>query len=125
MSAGGDKRKNFILMVKPVGAACNMRCSYCYYLKTQGSTASGSVMTDETLEELIRGYIEAVQRLNEGSAAAGGSARVISFTWHGGEPTLAGIDFYRRAVALQKKYLPEGWECWNNLQTNGLIIDDA
>ena len=125
MSAGGDGRKNFILMVKPVGAACNMRCSYCYYLKTQGSTASGSVMTDETLEDLIRGYIEAVQRLNEGSAAAGGSARVISFTWHGGEPTLAGIDFYRRAVALQKKYLPEGWECWNNLQTNGLLIDDA
>ena len=125
MSAGEDGRKNFILMVKPVGAACNMRCSYCYYLKTQGSTASGSVMTDETLEELIRGYIEAVQRLNEGSAAAGGSARVISFTWHGGEPTLAGIDFYRRAVALQKKYLPEGWECWNNLQTNGILIDDA
>ena len=158
MSAGGDGRKNFILMVKPVGAACNMRCSYCYYLKTQGSTASGSVMTDETLEELIRGYIEAVQKLDERSAAAsansatagtasgngsasassasvdtasgngtaaGGSARVISFTWHGGEPTLAGINFYRRAVALQKKYLPEGCECWNNLQTNGLLIDDA
>ena len=54
MSAGGGK--NFVLMVKPVGAACNMRCSYCYYLKTQGSAPGGSVMTDETLEELIRAH---------------------------------------------------------------------
>ena len=129
MSAGGGK--NFVLMVKPVGAACNMRCSYCYYLKTQGSAPGGSVMTDETLEELIRGYIEAVKKLEDRHSAAdsttsgNAAARVISFTWHGGEPTLAGIDFYRRAVALQKKYLPEGWECWNNLQTNGLLIDDA
>lgn len=50
---------------------------------------------------------------------------VVSFTWHGGEPTLAGIDFYRKALELERKYLPRGWEVWNNLQTNGLLINDG
>jgi uncharacterized protein len=49
---------------------------------------------------------------------------VIQFTWHGGEPTLAGLDFFMRAVELQKRYLPEGRTCWNNLQTNGILLDD-
>ena len=69
-------------------------------------------MTDADLERFIRSYI----------AASPGPA--VSFVWHGGEPVLAGLDFYRRAVELQKKYLPEGWECWNNLQTNGVLLDD-
>ena len=101
----------FVLMVKPVGSACNMRCSYCYYLNTPGSNPVGR-MSRETLEAMIRGYIEAAE------------GPVVSFTWHGGEPMLAGLDFYREAVDLQKKYLPEGWECWNSLQTNGLALDD-
>jgi uncharacterized protein len=49
---------------------------------------------------------------------------VVLFVWHGGEPTLAGLDFYRHAVELQKRYLPQGWTCWNNLQTNGILLDD-
>jgi len=49
---------------------------------------------------------------------------VILFVWHGGEPTLAGLDFYRHAVELQKHYLPQGWTCWNNLQTNGTLLND-
>lgn len=49
---------------------------------------------------------------------------VVSFVWHGGEPTLAGLDFYRKAVELQRKYLPAGWQCWNNLQSNGLLLDE-
>jgi uncharacterized protein len=69
-------------------------------------------MTDEVLEQMTRQYIEA----SPGPA--------VRFTWHGGEPTLAGLDFYRRAVKLQKRYLPEGWSCWNNLQTNGLLLDE-
>lgn len=105
-------KRPFVVMVKPVGSACNMRCSYCYYLNAPGS-APGARMTGETLERLIRGYIEAAP------------GPVVSFTWHGGEPMLAGLDFYREAVALQKKYLPEGWECWNNLQTNGFALDEA
>jgi uncharacterized protein len=69
-------------------------------------------MTDETLERFIRSYIE---------ASAG---PFVNFTWHGGEPALAGLDFYKLAVELQKRYLPDGWTCWNNLQTNGLLLDD-
>ncbi len=100
----------FVVMAKPVGSACNMRCSYCYYLETPGSSPTAR-MDRATLEALVRGYIEAAP------------GPVVSFTWHGGEPTLAGLDFYREAVALQKRYLPEGWECWNSLQTNGLLLD--
>ena len=69
-------------------------------------------MTDETLVAFIRQYI------------AAGPGPQASFVWHGGEPTLAGLDFYRRAVELQRKYLPDGWTCWNNLQTNGVLLDD-
>ena len=69
-------------------------------------------MTDAMLERFIRQYIESSQGPS------------VSFVWHGGEPTLAGLDFYKRAVELQKRYLPEGWECWNNLQTNGILLDE-
>ena len=104
----------FAVMAKPVGPRCNLQCSYCYYLETeQLHTADRSPrMSDETLEAYIRQYIEA------------SPGPVVPFTWHGGEPTLAGLDFYRLAVALEKKYLPEGWSCWNNLQTNGMLLDD-
>jgi uncharacterized protein len=69
-------------------------------------------MSDAALEAFISNYI--------GSAAG----QVVSFTWHGGEPSLTGLDFYRKAVELQKKYLPVGKICWNSLQTNGLLLDD-
>jgi len=69
-------------------------------------------MTDGVLARFIKQYIES------------SPGPVVSFTWHGGEPTLAGLDFYRRAVELQKQYLPQGWNCWNNLQTNGTLLDD-
>ena len=70
-------------------------------------------MSDALLERLIAQTVAA----NPGP--------VVSFTWHGGEPTLAGLDFYRKAVALERKYLPAGWEAWNNLQTNGLLLNAA
>ena len=75
-----------------------MRCRYCYYLeKGRYSTNEKQYrMTDELLEELIRRTVETCP------------GDVISFVWHGGEPTLAGIDFYRRAVELEMKYLPRG-----------------
>ena len=103
---------DFVVMAKPVGSLCNMQCSYCYYLNADNGTAPPH-MSDEILETYIRSYMNAV------------SGKVISFTWHGGEPTLAGLEFFRKAVALQKKYLPSGKECWNNLQTNGLYLDDT
>ena len=105
----------FVVMAKPVGSRCNMHCRYCYYLdKGQYSShARQSRMSFDLLERLIRQTIES----NPGP--------VVSFTWHGGEPTLAGLDFYRRALELERKYLPKGWRAWNNLQTNGLMLNAA
>lgn len=104
----------FVVMAKPVGPLCNLECSYCYYLKTERFYKSSHQfrMSDSLLEMYIRQYIEA------------SPGPIVQFTWHGGEPTLAGLDFYRRAVELQKRYLPEGWSCWNNLQTNGILLDN-
>ncbi|MCR3922993.1 MAG: anaerobic sulfatase maturase [Firmicutes bacterium] len=101
-------------MAKPVGPQCNMECSYCYYLETErlSDRSHPFKMSDRLLERYIREYIEA------------SPGPVVPFTWHGGEPTLAGLDFYRLAVELQKHYLPAGWSCWNNLQTNGLLLND-
>ncbi|ATW28455.1 anaerobic sulfatase maturase [Candidatus Formimonas warabiya] len=105
----------FVVMAKPVGPLCNLKCSYCYYLETEHFYESPHQfrMPDSVLELYVRQYI----------AASPGP--IVPFTWHGGEPTLAGLDFYRLAVNLQKRYLPEGWRCWNNLQTNGILLDDA
>ena len=104
---------DFVTMVKPVGSLCNMNCSYCYYLKADSSQdPSVYRMKDEVLEQMIRSIMETCTQ------------DTVSFTWHGGEPTLAGIDFYEKAVALQKKYLPKGKNVWNSLQTNGLLIND-
>jgi uncharacterized protein len=69
-------------------------------------------MTDAVLEKFIRQYIEASPGPD------------VYFTWHGGEPTLAGINFYETVLRYQKKYAPYGWNCINNLQTNGLLLDD-
>ena len=103
----------FVIMAKPVGSRCNMHCSYCYYLdKGQFSTHTKQTrMSFGLLERLIRQTIES----NPGP--------VVSFTWHGGEPTLAGLEFYEKALELERKYLPKGWQVWNNLQTNGLLLN--
>lgn len=120
MSAGlscGTKKTGFVVMAKPVGSVCNLRCRYCYYLdagerRGEAPAEGRKIMSDEVLEVFIRQYFED----NPGPA--------VQFNWHGGEPTLAGLDFYRKAVELQKKYCPEGWEFWNNIQTNGLLLDE-
>ncbi len=104
----------FVVMAKPVGPVCNLKCGYCYYLETERlyTPPHEFRMPDAVLENYIRQYI----------AASPGPA--VSFVWHGGEPALAGLDFYRKAVELQKRYLPKDWTCWNNLQTNGTLLDD-
>ncbi len=103
------------VMAKPVGSRCNMRCAYCYYLEKgkYSENKKQTRMSFDLLEKLIRQTI----------AASPGP--VVSFTWHGGEPTLAGMDFYKKALELEKKYLPKGWEVWNNLQTNGLLLNEG
>ncbi len=107
--------REYQVFVKPVGARCNLECSYCYYVdRDRHDPVTGAeIMPDDLLEELIRQYLEAA----EGSE--------VFFTWHGGEPTLAGIDFYRKAVALQKKYAKKGITVTNGIQTNGILIDEA
>lgn len=104
----------FVVMAKPVGPLCNLNCGYCYYLGTERyySNPHRFRMSDTQLEQFISNYIKS------------SPGPVVQFTWHGGEPTLAGLDFYKRALELEKKYLPEGWSCWNNLQTNGVLLDD-
>jgi uncharacterized protein len=105
----------FVVMAKPVGPACNLACGYCYYLQTAEMYERHHEfrMSDATLERFVRQFIEA------------SPGPEVHFVWHGGEPTLAGLPFFQRAVALQRRYLPTGWRCWNNLQTNGTLLDDA
>lgn len=100
------------LMAKPVGAKCNMRCSYCYYLEKDSAPALRTRMSDTTLEEFVRQYIEA-QTTYE-----------VIFTWHGGEATLAPLSFYEKAMELQQRYAG-GRRILNCLQTNGSLINAA
>lgn len=100
-------------MIKPVGPSCNLNCTYCYYLPKQRMFGEGAPrMSEETLEELTRQYIRSQD------------SKVITFNWQGGEPTLAGLDFFRRAVALQDRYKRPGMVVENTLQTNGTLLDD-
>lgn len=114
----GDARKlagpqAFMTMLKPAGSTCNLDCTYCYYLdKALQYGGKEAVMSDELLETYIRQYIEA----NE--------VDTVTFCWHGGEPTLLGVDYYRKAVAFQKKYA-DGKKIDNTLQTNGTLLDAA
>ena len=107
-----NERRGFTTMVKPVGSLCNMRCKYCYYLdKAALYGGKEPAMSDALLREYIRSNIE------------GNNSPVISFAWHGGEPLLAGKEFFRRAMALQREY-GDGRQIENSIQTNGLLIDD-
>jgi uncharacterized protein len=103
-----------VVMAKPVGPICNLECGYCYYLaKTELFPSTERYrMRSEVLRAYVAAFIEACP------------GPVVHFVWHGGEPTLGGIDFYRRVVELQGEYLPKGWKCINSLQTNGTLIDE-
>jgi len=104
------------VMSKPIGPICNLDCEYCYYLHKEELYPSGESwrMPTETLETYIQQYIEAQpDTVNE-----------ITFAWQGGEPTLLGVDFFRKIVELQKKYQPVGRQIVNSLQTNGVLLND-
>jgi uncharacterized protein len=108
------KNADFQVFIKPAGARCNLGCHYCYYLGKKELYPSGNEwrMSDSNLEKcIIQHFI-----------AAHGDT--VNFSWHGGEPLLAGIDFYKKAVALQKKYKPAGSAFNNGIQTNGTLITD-
>jgi len=101
-------------MAKPAGPACNLRCSYCFYLekKDQFAPSESLRMTPDTLEAFVKGMIQ----------SQGGQE--IPFAWQGGEPMLRGLDFFRKVVELQRRYA-DGRTVTNALQTNGILIDDA
>ena len=105
--------KPLYVMLKPAGAHCNLACKYCYYLEKNKlyPTAQRHLMSDEMLEQFTREYIEA-QTMNQ-----------VLFTWHGGEPLLRSIDFYRKAISLQQKYAG-GRRIDNVIQTNGTLLTD-
>jgi len=101
------------LMAKPISSICNLNCSYCYYLEKEKlyKNYKSFEMSDLTLEKYIESYIQA-QPVPD-----------VLFTWHGGEPLLRGISFYRKALSLQKKY-GRGRRIDNSLQTNGILLND-
>jgi len=106
--------REFQVFVKPIGALCNLDCHYCYYLKKEHLYPEGETfqMTDETLEDYIVQHIDASPEA------------VIRFSWHGGEPTVLGLDYFRRIVALQRKHQPPDRSIVNGIQTNGTLLDE-
>jgi uncharacterized protein len=110
----GDRAtRRFHVMAKPAGSACNLDCTYCFYLSKRelpGGPGSGH-MSDETLERFVRDYIASV------------TGDEVVFSWQGGEPTLLGVGFFEKAVQLQRKYAKPGQRIENDLQTNGTLLD--
>jgi uncharacterized protein len=108
------KDREFQIFVKPVSSQCNLRCRYCYYLEKKRLYPAGSsiLMDDDTIEKFVIQNIQA------------STGDLINFSWHGGEPLLAGIDFYRKAVNLQQKHVPEGKIIINGIQTNGTLLSE-
>ena len=108
--------RGFHVLAKPIGPICNLDCRYCFYLEKRTLYPHKPEMPDwvlpeSTLEEYIRQYIQS----QESSA--------VSFAWQGGEPTLLGVDYFSKAVALQQKHA-NGKQIENTLQTNGVLLDD-
>ena len=100
----------FNLMLKPAGSLCNLDCQYCYYLDKAGIYGGKEPrMTEEMLETVIRTYIEA------------NDVPEVTFNWHGGEPLVLGLDFYRKAMDLERRYA-DGKTIHNTLQTNGTLL---
>jgi uncharacterized protein len=100
------------IVAKPIGAACNLACAYCFYLEKQALHGAGEAcrMPDDVLATFVRSYIEAQP------------TPVVEFVWQGGEPTLLGVDSFRRVVELQRPFARRKTIA-NALQTNGTLLD--
>jgi uncharacterized protein len=104
----------FHLLAKPTGAACNLDCAYCFFLDKEALYPGSKFRMSETmLEQYIRQLIESHQ------------TDTVNIAWQGGEPTLMGLDFFRRAMALAEKYRRPGMRFLHTMQTNGTLLDDA
>ncbi len=106
--------RGFQIFAKPVGSICNLDCDYCYYLKKEHLYPKGESfrMPDDILEVYIAQHIDA------------SPDPVITFSWHGGEPTVLGLDYFRKIVALQRKHQPPDRRIANGIQTNGTLLDE-
>lgn len=106
----------FNLIAKPISYLCNLDCHYCFYLSKAQlyHNTQEHRMSDETLNLFIRQYI----------SRQPATTRELHFIWQGGEPTLLGVDFFKKAVAYQKKYSRDGMIIYNSFQTNGVLINE-
>lgn len=113
-SSATTARAPFHVMTKPMGSLCNLACRYCFYLEKAHlyPGARDFRMQPDVLERYIRDYI------------ASQPAPTVSFAWQGGEPTLLGVDYFKKVVALQRRYA-DGKTIENAFQTNGILLDDA
>lgn len=103
----------FSVMAKPVGSACNLRCTYCYYLEKGKyyNTGDTHLMDDVSLETFISQYI------------ASQPTKTVVFNWHGGEALLRPLSFYKKVIEFEKKY-SNGHEISNTIQTNGTLLTE-
>jgi uncharacterized protein len=109
-----DPGPECLVMAKPAGPACNLRCTYCYYTGKAALFPAGPWrMPEDLLERFIRQRIQA------------SPGPLTHFEWHGGEPTLLGLEYFRRIARIQKAHCPPGRTVTNGLQTNGTLLDDA
>lgn len=107
-------RQPFHILVKPTGAKCNLACTYCFYLPKEDLYPQSSFrMTDQVLEAFICQLLETHP---DGE---------VSYTWQGGEPTLMGLDFFKKADELEQKYRKPGTRIRHSIQTNGILLDEA
>jgi len=116
-SSGGDDRhygpEAFHILAKPRGAICNLNCRYCFYSKKADLYKGGSFrMSEEIQESYIRQVIQ------------GHRSSEVTIAWQGGEPTLMGLDFFRRSIDLEQKHIRTGQKIINTIQTNGTLLDD-
>ena len=108
-----DRRmKQLSLLIKPASGNCNLRCRYCFYHDITNTRESGNfgIMSEEILENLVQKALSA-------------STDSVLFAFQGGEPTLAGLDFFEKAISFEKKYNGKGIQVHNAIQTNGTLID--
>jgi uncharacterized protein len=106
--------RGFQIFVKPAGSACNLACRYCYYLGRGpgGPEAAPARMSDDLLESYVAQHI------------AASPDEIIRFSWHGGEPTVLGVDYFRKIVEIESRRRPAGRTIANGMQTNGTLLDE-
>ena len=110
----GQRSREFQIFAKPAGAVCNLDCHYCYYLKKE--RLYPETRTFRMSDHLLEAYIVQQMTMTPGSE--------VLFSWHGGEPTILGLDYFRRVVELQREHRPAGKHVANSIQTNGVLLTD-